>query len=52
MWCHFYLNKKERRNLFIKINNLRNSASPSFNISMFTEEYGTTINNKVRKNNI
>ena len=36
-------------NLFITTNNIYNSTFPAFNLSMFTEEDGTTINNKDRK---
>ena len=38
------LTKKEKRNLFITTNSLHNSAFPSFNLFMFTEEDGTMIN--------
>ena len=42
--------------MFITANDLHNSTFPSFNLSMFTEEDGTTINNgdrnefQIRKN--
>ena len=47
--CFILLKKKEKRNLFITRNNLRNSMFPSLNLFMFTEEDVTIINNGDRK---
>ena len=44
-----FVEKKEKRDLFITTNNLHNSMFPSFNLFMFTNEDCTNINNDDRK---
>ena len=44
-----FVEKKEKRDLFITTNNLHNSMFPSFNLFMFTKEDCTNINNDDRK---
>ena len=43
------LTQKKEKNLFIKTSNLNKPTFPSFNLSMFSEEDGTAINNEDRK---
>ena len=43
----YFIEKKER-NLFVTTNNLHNSIFGSFNLFMFTEGDGTTINHMLK----